>query len=215
MLPLTLSAPKPLLRVGGKVVLDYIFDALPEEVNQVIIVVGYLKKKIQQHFGAKYQGRPIRYIVQNVLNGSGPALLCCKDLFSPGERFLVMYADDMPNRKEIAECLKHKYSWLCVTTDNSKQSGEAVVSGDGHILEVVEKPEHPVSNVVAVGTMVVNSDIFSYTPVQHSNGEYYLTSLMSQFAASHKIKAVYGRQRPGFLSPDEIEKINLNISDWV
>ena len=75
MLPLTLSVPKPLLRIGGKVVLDYIFDALPEEVDQVIIVVGYLKKKIQQHFGVKYQGKSIRYVVQNTLNGSDMAVM--------------------------------------------------------------------------------------------------------------------------------------------
>ena len=210
MLPLTLSVPKPLLRIGDKTVLDYIFDALPEEVDQVIIVVGYFKEQIQRHFGEQYKGKAIRYVVQDVLNGSGTALLCCKDLFSPGERFLVAYGDDMPSRKEIADCLNHEYSWLCAPTDNPKQGGEATFSDDGHILKVIEKPKNPSSNMSVAGTMVVNSDIFTYEPEPHPvNGEFYLTSLMNRFVANHKVRAVYGNQRPGFLSPDEIKKYKL------
>lgn len=212
MLPLTLTVPKPLLRIKNKTVLDYVFDAFPEEVDQVIIVVGYLKKKIQQHLGSKYRGRPIRYVVQNILDGSATALLSCGDLFLPGERFMVVYADDMPAGQEMADCLRHQYSWLCTPTDDPRQSGIATFSKDGCISGVIEKPENPSSDISVAGTMVINSDIFSYKPTKHIvSGEYYLTSLMDQFILSHKVKAVFGKKRPNFLSPDEIEKLNADF----
>ena len=210
MLPLTQKIPKPLLRIGNKTILDYIFDALPSEVDQVIMVVGYLKKKIQEQLGAKYQGRPIRYVTQEVLDGSATALLTCQDFFLPHERFLIVYGDELPTTEEIGDCLAHEFSWLCTPAENPRQSGVVTTSQDGRVTGVVEKSEHPPSNISAAGIMVVNSDIFAYKPVQHANGEYYLTSLMSQFLADHHVQAVYGRMRPAFVSPDDMNKITLD-----
>lgn len=49
MRPLTLTTPKPLLEVKGKKVIGYVFDALPEEVDEVVIVVKYLGDEIKDH----------------------------------------------------------------------------------------------------------------------------------------------------------------------
>lgn len=207
MLPLTLSVPKPLLRIADKPILDYIFESLPEEIDTVIVVVGYLKKKIQQYLGSRYQGKSIRYITQDILDGSASALLCCRDLFLPKERFLLVYGDELPEAGEITECLKFKYSWLCAPSPVPSQSGIALVNEGGYILKVLEKPEHPPSDLSAAGIMVINGDIFDCQPVQHSNGEYYLSSLMNEFLKVHQVRAVWGRGRPAFISPDEIEKL--------
>ncbi len=212
MLPLTRSVPKPLLRVKNRTILDYIFDALPPEIDQVVVVVGYLKKKIQEHLGYRYQGKAIRYVVQDVLDGSATALLCCKELFLPDERFLVIYGDDMTNRTEVEECLRYPYSWVCSKAANPKISGIATIAADKRILEVIEKPEKPKGDMSAAGVMVIGSSIFKYLPTQHLNGEYYLTSLMNQFVADYTVHAVIGKERPAFVSPDEIEKLNLSTS---
>ncbi|MBI5412994.1 nucleotidyltransferase family protein [Candidatus Peregrinibacteria bacterium] len=210
MLPLTLKVPKSLLRINGRTVLDYIFEALPQEVDSVVIVVGYLKKKIQQHLGMKFQGRPIRYVVQNILDGSAKALFCCKDLFLPNERFLLIYGDELPTQKEVIDCAAKEFSWLCCPAENPHQSGIATIASDGKILEVIEKPKFPVSNMSAAGIMMINSDIFNYEPIQHPNGEYYLSSLMRQFIKEHDVYAVHSRMRPAFISPDELEKITFD-----
>ncbi len=52
MLPLTETCPKPLLRVGGKPLLQYHLDALASAgVNQVIINLAYLGKQIAEFVG--------------------------------------------------------------------------------------------------------------------------------------------------------------------
>ncbi|OGH64479.1 MAG: hypothetical protein A2821_03085 [Candidatus Magasanikbacteria bacterium RIFCSPHIGHO2_01_FULL_41_23] len=209
MLPLTLKIPKPLLRIGNKTILDYIFDALPEEIDSVIVVVGYLKKKIQQHLGNRYQGRSIRYVTQSILDGSATALLTTKDFFLPSERFLIIYGDELPTKQEVSDCLSHEFTWLCSPAEHPRQSGIATIASDGRIIEVIEKPENPISNLSAAGIMVVDSTIFNYRPVQHSNGEFYLTSLMNQFLQSHSVQVVYGNMRPAFVSPDELQKISF------
>ena len=76
-------------------------------------------------------------------------------------------------------------------------------------LWLLRNQKIPISDMGVAGIMVVNSLIFNYIPVRHSNGEYYLTSLMNDFLKNKDVYAVYGRQRPPFLSPDEIEKLIL------
>ncbi|TSC55275.1 MAG: nucleotidyl transferase [Parcubacteria group bacterium Greene0416_79] len=169
MLPLTRSVPKPLLRIKNKTILDYIFAALPEEIDHVVIVVGYLKKKIQEH----------------------------------------IVGDDMANREEVVSCLSFEYSWVCAPSEYPRVSGIATIGEDRCIVEVIEKPEDPKSNMSAAGVMVIGSEIFNYTPTRHLNGEFYLTSLMNQFVKNYKVHAVIGDPRPQFISPDEIVKLNL------
>ncbi len=213
MLPLTKDTPKPLLRIANRPILDYIFDSLSGEVETVILVVGYLEHKIRTYLGVRYQGKTIRYVRQDELSGTATALLLTKELFQKNERFLLIYGDELPTKEEIKNCLDKKYSWLCTKSPNPKQSGIAEIDTNGKIVHVIEKPENPKSDMCAAGVMVIDASIFNYTPVQHANGDYYLTALMNEFAAQHDVYAVYGRQRPPFLSADELSKIDpINLT---
>lgn len=49
--PLTLSTPKPLLKVGGKAIIDYNVEELESNgVERIFITVNYLKEQIEAHF---------------------------------------------------------------------------------------------------------------------------------------------------------------------
>ncbi len=51
MRPLTLTTPKPLLHVADKQLLEHIIGALPDEIGEILLVIGYRGDLIQQHFG--------------------------------------------------------------------------------------------------------------------------------------------------------------------
>ncbi len=57
--PLTLDTPKPLLKVGGKPIIDYNIESLQRYgVNDIYVTVNYLKDQIIGHFAdPKWQGR--------------------------------------------------------------------------------------------------------------------------------------------------------------
>lgn len=56
--PLTLQTPKPLLKVGGKPIIDYNVEALIKYgVENIFITVNYLKEQIQEHFKESYSGK--------------------------------------------------------------------------------------------------------------------------------------------------------------
>ena len=41
MMPLTADRPKPLLEVAGKSILERVFETLPPEITEIVLVVGY------------------------------------------------------------------------------------------------------------------------------------------------------------------------------
>jgi len=59
--PLTLTQPKPILPILNKPLIYYNLDQLIGLVDEVILIVGYRKEKIEQLIGDNYQGRRIIY----------------------------------------------------------------------------------------------------------------------------------------------------------
>ena len=64
MLPLTLNQPKPLVEIGGVPLIVHVLRALPPEIDEVIIVVGYKAQMIIDYLGETFEGRKIRYVYQ-------------------------------------------------------------------------------------------------------------------------------------------------------
>lgn len=203
MRPLTLTTPKPLIEIQGKRLIDYVFDAFPEEIDEVIVSVKYLAEKIKSHLGGSYKGRKI-YYVEGSEKGNVIGLLGARRLLKKGERFFIFHGDEPQRREEIKECLTHKFAWVCSWVADPRSSGVATLDDKWRILEVVEKPEHPKSNWSTMGTILVDTDIFSYEPIMHSSGEYHLSLVLNQFVKDHPVYAVFGKPRPPLRSIDDI-----------
>lgn len=205
MRPLTLSTPKPLLAIKGKKIIDYVFDAFPEEIDEAVIVVKYLADKMKAYLSDSYKGRRIQY-VEGSEKGNAIGFLACKPYLKKGERFLVLHGDEPQRKVEIEECLRHPYAWVCSEVPEPKLVGVAIIGPNNRILEVTEKPEHPKSNWSAMGTIVVDTDIFVYAPLPHPvSGEYNFSSMLDQFLRIHPVRAVIGVARPPMRSLADLE----------
>lgn len=189
MRPLTNDRPKPMIKILGKPLLHHIFDALPDEIDEVILVVGYLANQIKNYFGERFGRFTIKYVEQKKKLGTGHALHLCEDLLGE-DRFLMLYADDLQSKKDLTRCLNHPLSLLVKEVEDPRRFGVITADKNGRILEIVEKPERPVSNLASTGVKVLDSRIFKYPLVQHPNGEYYITYPLAQLAKENDIKAV-------------------------
>jgi UDP-N-acetylglucosamine diphosphorylase / glucose-1-phosphate thymidylyltransferase / UDP-N-acetylgalactosamine diphosphorylase / glucosamine-1-phosphate N-acetyltransferase / galactosamine-1-phosphate N-acetyltransferase len=209
---LTKNRPKPLLKIGKKTLLDNILHVLPKSVDEIIMVIGYRGNQIKRRYGDDYNGRKIKYVIQKKLNGTAGAVLLTKRFFKKrGERFFIIYGDGRPTKKEIAKCLPHEFSWLCRRVSDPRSSGIARLSKKRRILEVVEKPDRPISNLAAGGVMIVSTDIFRYKPRKHRSGEYYLTSMMNKFIKSYTVKAVFGGKNVSLSTPEDLARANKKM----
>ncbi|HEX4799120.1 MAG TPA: sugar phosphate nucleotidyltransferase [Candidatus Paceibacterota bacterium] len=186
--PLTENCPKPLVPVLGRPLLDHIIDALPSSVDEIILVVGYLEEMIRAHYGERYQGRKISYVTQEVQDGTARALWLCKDMLEG--RFLFMFADDIHGKDDIARATSYSRAMLAKTSDTPERFGVIVRNPDGTLFQIVEKPEHPPSNLVSTGVMVLDDCIFTFEPENPVNGEYYLTEVIERYAREYPIAVV-------------------------
>src|SRR3989304_9455125 len=77
MEPLSSKLPKPLLPIGNKPLIVYHIEYLKElEIDEVIIVAGYLKEKIVEYLGdGEKFGIKIRYVSQKKALGIAHAVL--------------------------------------------------------------------------------------------------------------------------------------------
>ena len=189
MRPLTLDLHKSMLPVLGKPLLHYIWESLPEIIDEVILVVGYKRETVQNYFGNEYLGKKITYVVQERKTGTARALQLCQSYLTDSQKFLLLYADDLHHGPSIEKCLAYDRSILVARVADPRKFGVIVVDEIGRVAEIEEKPIAPKSNLVACGVYVLDNQIFDYEPTQSPSGEYYLTDMIEQMIVDHPIFA--------------------------
>jgi bifunctional UDP-N-acetylglucosamine pyrophosphorylase/glucosamine-1-phosphate N-acetyltransferase len=205
--PLTDNTPKPLIKVAGKPLLQHIIESLPSAVDELIIVTGYLGDQIRDFLGDEYLGRKITYVHQEEQKGTAHALWLCKDLLVGKGRFLFMFADDLHGAQDIARATSFSRSMLTLTTNTPEKFGIVVRHPDGTLAEMIEKPEHPPSNLASTGVMVLDENIFKFDPfAKETKGEYYLTDVIAEYAKEYPIAVVEQSLWIPVAFPEDIQK---------
>lgn len=189
MRPLTNTTPKPMLCVAGKPILHHIWESLPDSVDRVILVVGYLRDHIRSYFGSEFLGKKITYIEQKEKRGTAHALNLCRSHLKPDEKFLLMYADDLHDKQSIEKCSQSEQGLLVYNVKHPKRFGIVTTNSLGHITDIEEKPEKPKSAMAAVGVYILDNRIFKYAPDRDQNGEYFLTTMIQKMIKDHPVAA--------------------------
>ncbi len=199
------NTPKPLLKVNGKPIIDYVLESFPSEIDEVIIAVKYLAEQIKAHIGKKNRGMNIRY-VPGSKKGTAYSFMAAKK-YLDNERFLFVQGDEVPDPVDIKNCLSKNLSILVFRSKTPEVSGIAYLRKDGTIEKIIEKPKNPTSNLAADGVMVLNTDIFGYTP-SVIKGEYYFSTMVDLFVRDHKVVPVTARDFVGdFTTSSDLERV--------
>lgn len=201
---LTKNQAKPMLMIKGRPVLEYKIDALPSEIKEIVFVVGYYREQIMNHFRHNYKGRKITYIIQEKLNGTGGALHLCKSILD--DKFLVLMGDDLYHKQDIKKMLKHKLSILACPVDEPSRFGIVKTDKRGNVVEIVEKPKRPQSNLANTGAYVLNKNFFKYDLVNIGNGEFGLPQTLVKMAKDCPIKCEKARIWQPIGKPEDLEK---------
>ncbi|MBI2653211.1 nucleotidyltransferase family protein [Candidatus Woesearchaeota archaeon] len=166
--PLTDKTPKALLEVQGKTITEHLFDLLKKYgIRECILCTGYLKDKIKEHFGdgSKF-GMSITYVEEDEpLGTAGPLKLAKKYL---NDSFIVSNGDELKNinipRMFRLHKRKNALSTIALTTvDDPSHYGVARLDGS-RIVEFVEKPSSPPSNLINAGFYILEPEVIDTIP---------------------------------------------------
>ncbi len=183
---LTNDIPKPMVSVLGEPLLAHKIRMLPENIDEVILIVGYKKDIIIGYFGDTWEGRNIRYVEQTVLNGTAGAIHLVKDIVRG--KFLVTMGDDLYLLDDIEKIMRHPLALLGYRTQNAASFGIVTVDKDSNLIEVVERPHGFVEGLVNTGAYILNTDFFKYSPVAISETEYGLPQTLVVMSRDYPVK---------------------------
>ncbi|MEK7162766.1 MAG: nucleotidyltransferase family protein [Patescibacteria group bacterium] len=210
---LTKKTPKPMLKINNKPILEYKLNALPEEIKEVIFVIGYLGDVIKNHFGDFYNGRKIRYVIQRELNGSGAAAHLAKDILK--DRFLVMMGDDLYHKDDLKNIIKHDLAVLAHEVDDPTQFGIIETNSDGNLINIVEKPKKSANKLANIGVYMLNKKFFNYALAYTDNGETNLPLTIAKMSDNHIIKIEKANHWFAIGYPEDFKKTEKIIYKFV
>ena len=163
--PLTFTQAKQLVPVANKPVLFYGIEALKEAgIEDIGIVVGDTMEEIKEAAGnGSRWGIKISYIEQDKPLGLAHAVKISAD-FLKGDSFVMYLGDNILKsgiKSLVEEFRENKPNALILLTEvpDPQMFGVAELE-DGKVVNLVEKPKHPKSNLALVGVYMFDSHIF-------------------------------------------------------
>ena len=164
--PLTEDKPKVLVEVNGTPLIQDVFDNLIDAgADDLVVVVGYKAEQIIDYFGDTYRDVPITYTHQREQLGLAHAILRAEPHIE-GE-FMLMLGDNIfrGNLEEVANRQREDRADAAflveeVPFEEASRYGVLNTNEYGEVIEVVEKPDDPPSNLVMTGFYTFTPAIF-------------------------------------------------------
>lgn len=198
MKELTDELPKPMVRVKGTPILESIVRGLVANgVERILVVVGWRKEVIFDHFGdGSAFGCAIEYVEQVVQDGTGRVVELAKD-FAGSDPFILSYGDILVPASSYAPLVDCDGvdGKLTVKIAEDVRKGGAVFIENGFVTDLIEKPGEgqPTSPYYNAGIYAFSPRIFDYTAKLELSprGEYELTdAIAAQVRDGLRIEAV-------------------------
>ncbi|MEE1138478.1 MAG: sugar phosphate nucleotidyltransferase [Acutalibacteraceae bacterium] len=168
--PLTCTLPKPMAKILGKPIIEYIFDLLcAGGVKNAAVTLGYLPHIIEESYENGYKGLKLDFIKEdNPLGTAGSVRNAAKDFDEP---FFVISGDALCNFDLNKIMAYHKASGAMVTVvavdaTDPREYGVVRVDKENRVTGFIEKPSwsQAVSNLANTGVYVISPECLGLIP---------------------------------------------------
>ena len=172
--PITHTRAKQLVPVANKPILFYGIDAMVAAgITEIGVIVGDTRDEVMQALGDGSRfGASITYLPQDAPLGLAHCVLIARDFLADDD--FVMYLGDNLLEQDLAAFVAAfedargdagapggaAAQILLKQVPDPQRFGIATLDGDGHVVQLVEKPEEPPSDLALVG-------VYLFTPRIH------------------------------------------------
>lgn len=205
MMPLTEETPKPLLKYQNKTLIQWKLDSLPEEIKEIIIVIGYLGEKIKKYFSESWKGKKITYIEQTDLNGTAGALKLCENLLD--NKTLVLNGDDIYQKEDLEKlCLEENAILVSdMGTDGFKKIGQIIKKPDDTFHKINMIKGNNVSSLINTGAYVLSKDYFKFKPEKVTEKEYGIPQTLIKVSEQLPVKIILANEWKQITVPEDLD----------
>ncbi len=136
--PLTNDAPKCLLQMGSKTILDWQLQALRSaNIVDIIMVVGYRQDMIRSHIANNYPDLFVRYVVNDNFTSTNTLFSLALALQNFQGNFYYLNADVVFDRDILHKLVPHEGgAYLAIDRKQCREEEVKVIVRDQEILEI-------------------------------------------------------------------------------
>jgi len=187
--PITNTTPKPLIKIAWKSILEHNIEIIYTKVDEIIIIVKYLKDKIISEFWDNYKWTKVSYIEQWDEKWTWAAIMWLNfDLDT-----IIMNWDSIFHSSDINALINIKWYWVLVQKVKSPEKYWIFkVDENDNISSIIEKPSKLIWNLASLWAYKFNSKIFEYVnSIEKSpRWEYEITDAINLFVKAFPFKAI-------------------------
>jgi glucose-1-phosphate thymidylyltransferase len=179
--PHTHLVPKPMLRIAGRPVIDYVMEDLQAlgNVEQIIYVTGHLKEKVEK-FAREQTPFPSVFVEQVEQKGTADAVALARPYVD--QDVLIVFVDTIfdADFSVVKTTDADGIIWVKEVEDYQR-FGVVVTDADGNMTRIIEKPSEPISKRANIGLYYIKNWKLLYEGIDHvlrqppNKGEFYLT----------------------------------------
>ncbi len=192
--PHTHLVPKPMLKVAGRPVMDWVMDKLDGlNVEELIFITGHLKEQVEAYTRSRYPIKA-RYVEQKVQDGTAGAINLARPMVH-GPVMIIFVDTVFEADLSLAEKTTADGIIWAKEVEDYQRFGVVVTDQDGYMTKIVEKPSTPISKLANIGLYYVRNVDALWQGIDHvlaapaNKGEYYLTDAF-QHMIDHGCKIV-------------------------
>ncbi len=194
--PHTYSLPKVLLNVGGKPIVGHIVDKLRDlGIREISVVVGYMGEMVEAYLKKNFKA-DFKFFYQEERLGLGHAAHVALAGDNSDEPLLIILGDTVFD-VDLSPLLKSEFSSIGVKKVEDPRRFGVAETTDGIVTKLIEKPDHPTSNLAVVGLYFIKSPRNLVAALDEvlskdikTKGEYQLTDAL-QLMLDHGEKITY------------------------
>ena len=178
--PHTHLVPKPLLKVAGRPVMDWVMDRLSGlPVEELIFITGHLKEQVEAYVREHYK-TPSRFVEQKVQDGTAGAVNLARP-FVHGPVLIIFVDTVFEADLSIATASEDDGIIWAKEVEDYQRFGVVVTDAAGYMTRIVEKPKEPISKLANIGLYYVRDVDALWQGIDHvlggarNKGEWFLT----------------------------------------
>jgi glucose-1-phosphate thymidylyltransferase len=192
--PHTYITPKPMLKIAGKPVMEYVLDDLRRlgNVEEIVYITGHLKEKVEEYARTNFGDIPSVFIEQKVQDGTAGAIALAREHVD--QPVLIIFVDTIFDADlSVTKTIDADGIMWVKEVEDYQRFGVVVTDADGNMTKIVEKPNTPISKRANIGLYFVRNWKLLFEGIDwvleqpKNKGEYYLTDAF-QYMIDHGAK---------------------------